>query len=233
MFPSKHKWRFSLLSLNSKLRCKRSASKLAHFRSYWLSSARRCFAVLYLPCYWFSIRDYPRESYYCISLLYPCYTFVKFYHHLIFLVFYMLLCLCNVHFYFIDFAISYVAESVKYILISISMIYKKSVQIYCWTKKIVVYLRSQFHAKGVCTSSGGVVDIFKRRLLTLRSDVQKSRKFQKYPRNSATIDVLRDIDCSFVPLMVRPLRIYLCIPSYLNYLARRVFIFGVGFALSF
>ena len=50
----------------------------------------------------------------------------------------------------------------------------------CPYQKIVVYLRSQFHAGDVCASSAGVADIFKRRLLTLCSDVVKSRKFQKY-----------------------------------------------------
>ena len=35
----------------------------------------------------------------------------------------------------------------------------------CPSQKNVVYLRSQFHAGDVCTSSAGVADIFKRRLL--------------------------------------------------------------------
>ena len=37
-------------------------------------------------------------------------------------------------------------------------------------QKKVVYLHPQFHAGDVCTSSAGVADIFKRRLLTLCSD---------------------------------------------------------------
>ena len=50
----------------------------------------------------------------------------------------------------------------------------------CPYQKIVVYLRSQFHAGDVCMSSAGVADIFKRRLLTLCSDVLKLRNLQLY-----------------------------------------------------
>ena len=63
-------------------------------------------------------------------------------------------------------------------------IYKQKIApavIFIWSsQKNVVYLHPQFHAGDVCTSSAGVADIFKRRLLTLCSDVVKSRKFQKY-----------------------------------------------------
>ena len=48
----------------------------------------------------------------------------------------------------------------------------------------------------------------------------------------ATIDVLRDIDYPSVPILVRLLRICVCAHAYLNYVARSIFIFGVGFALS-
>ena len=62
-----------------------------------------------------------------------------------------------------------------------------------------------------------VADIFKRRLLTLRSDVQKSRKFQQYPRNSATIDVLRDIDYPSSAISgTLVLRIYVCAYTYIK-----------------
>ena len=50
----------------------------------------------------------------------------------------------------------------------------------CPYQKIVVYLRSQFHAGDVCASSAGVADILKRRLLTLCSDSMKLRNFQLY-----------------------------------------------------
>ena len=39
-------------------------------------------------------------------------------------------------------------------------------------------LHPQFHAGDVCTSSAGIADILKRRLLALCSDALKSRKFQ-------------------------------------------------------
>jgi len=48
----------------------------------------------------------------------------------------------------------------------------------CVVQKNVVYLRSQFHAGDVCTSSAGVADILQRRLLALCSDVLKLRNFQ-------------------------------------------------------
>ena len=49
----------------------------------------------------------------------------------------------------------------------------------CIYAKIIVSLHPQFHAGDVCASSAGVADILKRRLLTLCSDCQKSRKFQE------------------------------------------------------
>ena len=42
--------------------------------------------------------------------------------------------------------------------------------------------------------SRGFQDIFKRRLLTLCSDLVKCRSFELMFQDSATIDVLRDID---------------------------------------
>ena len=93
-------------------------------------------------------------------------------------------------------------------------------------------MHPQFHAGDVCTSSAGVADIFKRRLLALCSDYQKCRKFQ-YIQDLATIDVLRDINYPSCAYLVRLLRIYICAYAYLNYVAREYsFIFGVGFALS-
>ena len=53
--------------------------------------------------------------------------------------------------------------------------------------------------------SRGFQDIFKRRLLTLCSDIQKSRKFQ-YIQDLATVDVLRDIDypsCAYLVCLLR------------------------------
>ena len=64
--------------------------------------------------------------------------------------------------------------------------------------------------RGCLTSLAEGADILKRRLLTLRSDVQKSRKFQKYPRNSATVDVLRDVDYPSVLIWVRLSCIFIC-----------------------
>ena len=84
----------------------------------------------------------------------------------------------------------------------------------------------------VCTSSAWVADIFKRRLLALCSDSMKSRKFLP-DKNLATIDVLRDIDYPSCAHLVHCLRIYVYACAYLNYVARRMFIFGVGFALLF
>ena len=60
------------------------------------------------------------------------------------------------------------------------------------SKKCITFAPSTC-AGDVCTSSAGVADIFKRRLLALCSDALKCRKFQT-DRNIATVDVLRDID---------------------------------------
>ena len=89
----------------------------------------------------------------------------------------------------------------------------------CIYAKIIVSLHPQFHAGDVCTSSAGVADIFKRRLLALCSDSMKSRKFQP-DKNLATIDVLRDIDYPSCAYLVRLLRICVCAHAYLNYVAR-------------
>ena len=72
----------------------------------------------------------------------------------------------------------------------------------------------------------------KKAFITLCSDVQKCRSFN-HVQDLATIDVLRDIDYPSCAYLVRLLRICVCAHAYLNYVARRVFIFGVGFALSF
>ena len=98
-------------------------------------------------------------------------------------------------------------------------------------QKNVVYLRSQFHAGDVCTLSAGVADILRRRLLALCSDELKSRKFQ-YIQDLATIDVLRDIDCPSCAIYGASFAYMRMRFAYLNHIARRVFIFGVGFALS-
>ena len=80
--------------------------------------------------------------------------------------------------------------------------------------------------------SRGFQDIFKRRLLALCSDVMKLRNFQNQFQDLATIDVLRDIDCPSVPIWY-----VFCVYVYTHtralYVARRMFIFGVGFALLF
>ena len=114
-------------------------------------------------------------------------------------------------------------------------------------QKIVVYLRSQFHAEGcLCKScrvksvldvamlhrstqplhhsirclSVGVADILKRRLLTLCSDALKLRNFHICIQDLATVDVLRDIDYPSCAYLVRLLRICVCAHAYLNYVAR-------------
>ena len=92
-------------------------------------------------------------------------------------------------------------------------------------------MRSQFHAGDVCTLSAGVADISRRRLLALCSDELKSRKFQ-YIQDLATIDVLRDIDCPSCAIYGASFAYMRMRFAYLNHIARRVFIFGVGFALS-
>ena len=87
--------------------------------------------------------------------------------------------------------------------------------IFIWSyQKNVVYLHPQFHAGDVCTSSAGVADIFKRRLLALCSDSMKSRKFQP-DKNLATIDVLRDIDypsCAYFGTSFAYMRIRMRVP---------------------
>ena len=105
-------------------------------------------------------------------------------------------------------------------------------QIWNFQKKVVP-LQPQTCAGDVCTSSAEGSRHIKRRLLALCSDSMKSRKFLP-DKNLATIDVLRDIDYPSCAYLVRLLRIYICAYAYLNWnIARRVFIFGVGFALSF
>ena len=58
--------------------------------------------------------------------------------------------------------------------------------------------------------SRGFQDIFKRRLLTLCSGSMESRKFQKSNMNSATVDVLWDIDYHplAAPLLIVPMRVF-------------------------
>ena len=80
--------------------------------------------------------------------------------------------------------------------------------------------------------SRGFQDILKRRLLTLCSDESKSRKFP-------LVSELSNGRCptgyrlSLLCLLVRLLHIHVCAHAYLDYVARRMFIFGVGFALLF
>ena len=119
-------------------------------------------------------------------------------------------------------------------------------------------MRSQFHAEGCLRKSCrvksvldaamlhhstqplhhsiqclsvGVADILKRRLLTLCSDDSKSRKFQLcsgLSNGRCPTGYRLSLLCLLV--LVRLLRI--CAHAYLNHVARRIFIFGVGFALS-
>ena len=99
-------------------------------------------------------------------------------------------------------------------------------------QKNVVYLHPQFHAGDVCASSAGVADIFKRRLLTLCSDLLESRKFQEI-QDLATVDVLRDIDDPSCACFWYVICVYMYAHTRtLTNVARRIFIFGVGFALS-
>ena len=76
-----------------------------------------------------------------------------------------------------------------------------------------------------------VADILKRRLLALCSDSMKLRNFQLYAglSNDRCPTGYRLSLCAY---LVRLLRIYACAHAYLNYVARELFIFGVGFALS-
>ena len=96
---------------------------------------------------------------------------------------------------------------------------------FIWScQKNVVYLHPQFHAGDVCTSSAGVADIFKRRLLALCSDSMKSRKFLP-DKNLATIDVLRDIDYPSCAYLVHCLRIHMRAHAYLNLKIAREYIY--------
>ena len=91
----------------------------------------------------------------------------------------------------------------------------------CPYQKIVVYLRSQFHAGDVCTSSAGVADIFKRRLLTLCSGDLKLRNFHLYAGLSngrCPTGYRLSLLCLLV--LVHLLRICVCAHAYLNYVAR-------------
>ena len=66
---------------------------------------------------------------------------------------------------------------------------------FIWSyQKNVVPLHSQFHAGDVCTSSAGVADILKRRLLRSVLTLWNVASFKLMFQDLATIDALRDID---------------------------------------
>ena len=105
---------------------------------------------------------------------------------------------------------------------------------FLWScQKNVVYLRSQFHAGDVCTSSAGVADIFKRRLLTLCSGVFETSQLSKASSGLSNDRCPTGYRLSLLCLFWYIVCVYAC-AQYLNWkIARRVFIFGVGFVLSF
>ena len=77
---------------------------------------------------------------------------------------------------------------------------------------------------------GGGSRHIKKAFITLCSDELKSRKFLEF-QDLATIDVLRDIDCPSCLYFGTSFAQYVCAYTHLK-IARRMFIFGVGFALS-
>ena len=100
-------------------------------------------------------------------------------------------------------------------------------------QKKVVPLQPQTCAGDVCTSSAEGSRHIKRRLLALCSDALKSRKFQ------SSSELSNDRCPTGYRLSLLCLFWYsICVYAYahtrtLNIVARRLFIFGVGFALSF
>ena len=91
----------------------------------------------------------------------------------------------------------------------------------CIYAKIIVSLHPQFHAGDVCASSAGVADIFKRRLLTLCSDVMKCRSFKvssELSNDRCPTGYRLSSLCLLV--LVHLLRVCVCAHAYLNYVAR-------------
>ena len=79
-----------------------------------------------------------------------------------------------------------------------------------------------------------VADILKRRLLRSVLTNRNLANFEKKNQDLATIDVQRDIDypsCAYLGTAFAYMHMRTRVPY--NYVARRIFIFGVGFALSF
>ena len=86
----------------------------------------------------------------------------------------------------------------------------------CSIQNISLSLHPQFHAGDVCTSSAGVADILKRRLLRSVLTFWNFANFRNI-RDLATIDVLRDVNYPSVPILVRFLRMYTYARAYFNY----------------
>ena len=80
--------------------------------------------------------------------------------------------------------------------------------------------------------SRGFQDILKRRLLRFVLMISKLRNFQNVHSGLSNDRCPTGYRWSLCAYLVHCLRIYVCAHAYLNYVARRIFIFGVGFALS-
>ena len=104
----------------------------------------------------------------------------------------------------------------------------------CISRKNVVYLHPQFHAGDVCASSAGVADIFKRRLLTLCSDVFETSQLSKassgLSNDRCPTGYRLSLLCQFGYVF--------CVYVYAHTRAlkkrtqhKRIFIFGVGFSV--
>ena len=71
------------------------------------------------------------------------------------------------------------SDKTNFLLVNITTLYKNLQKKLVYSKKSSNFA-AQTCAGDVCTSSAGVADIFKRRLLTLCSDVLKLRNLQLY-----------------------------------------------------
>ena len=88
--------------------------------------------------------------------------------------------------------------------------------------------------RDVCMSSAWVADIFKRRLLTLCSGVFETSQLSKASSGLSNDRCPTGYRLSFMCLLWYGICVYTYAHARtLTIVARRVFIFGVGFALSF
>ena len=102
----------------------------------------------------------------------------------------------------------------------------------CISRKNVVYLHPQFHAGDVCASSAGVADIFKRRLLTLCSDVFETSQLSKASSGLSNDRCPTGYRLSLLCLLISTSHAHICAHACtIIQWHKSKFIFGVGFSV--